>query len=164
MKYISLLSIAFCIYANSSCMEITLSDGTNKFKRLVKETAINREKINLTSVTVHNKTPWPIEAQIEGFGVKDINSELQDWKFYTGGVNIMSEQNYLFTIPTYSTQLPVSSTLYRLYAHALIVKYPNQKNSEVHFPNPLNAQSNCFIVKNDETTEDFRLIIENTNK
>ena len=143
MKYVSLLSLTI-ITSSLLCMQ--------------------REKVTLVAIDVRNQTPWTIEAQIKGFGVKDINSDLEDWNFHTGEVNIMPEHNHRFTIPTYSTQFPMSSTIYRPYAHALIVKYLNNKNSEVNFSNPLNAQSNYFVVKNDETTNEFRLIIENIKK
>src|SRR5207244_12034645 len=93
MNYISLLSIAFCTYAASSCMqEITLSDGTNTVKRRISASKFSSERNNFCDINVINKTNWTIEAAIRGFGVKDVNSEFENYELNTGGVNIASQK------------------------------------------------------------------------
>ena len=163
MKYISALSLALCTYSVCICMEeITISNGTDTFKRQIKATMISPEKVNLQEINVYNQTDWRIEARVEGFGVKDINSEkLEDWKLYTGGADILPGNKRQFTVLTSAIQFPIKTTLFRLYAHALIVKYVNDKNSEIHFSEPLNAPSNDFVVTSYRTNQGSRLKIEN---
>jgi hypothetical protein len=121
------------------------------------------EKTIYHKLKVHNQTNWPIEAQIEGFGVKDINSKLQSYHLNTGGVTISAQQSYSFSIPAHSTQFPIKSTIYRLYAHALIVKFQNNNDSEIHFPEPLKQSFKNFIISNYSTNQGPRLKIENSS-
>ena len=160
MKHLSLLSLALFSYAASSCMEeITLSDGTNTVKRRVSASKFSQEKNNFCDINVINKTNWTIQAQIKGFGAKDINSEFEDYELNTGGVNIASQKIYPFSILTGSAKFPYSSTLYRLYAHALIIKFQDNKSSEIHFSKPLDANFRDFVVTSYDTNQGPRLRI-----
>lgn len=166
MKHISALSIlALCIYSSTSCMEeITISNGTITSKHPLELRFCGSERTNFHTINVHNQTDWIVEARIEGFGVADTNSKFQPYQLNTGGVNIQPQGHHPFSIPESTMQFPVQSTLYRLYAHALMVKYQDNDDSEIHFPAPLDAPYNNFIVKCHNIKQGPRLKIENQKK
>jgi hypothetical protein len=140
--------------------KITISNGDDTFERKILKREITKNTSYLT-INICNLTNRDIEARIEGFGVKDKNSKLQPYHLNTGGINISAQQSYSFRIPAHSSQFPITSTIYRLYAHALMIKFQNNNDSEIHFPEPLNKKHSYFTIKSYNTNQGPRLEIEN---
>lgn len=164
MKHSSLLSIAIFTYAASSCMEaIVLSDGTDTIKRRVSSSGIGSKKNHFCDINVVNKTNWTIQAKIRGFGVKDKDSELEEYELNTAVIDIASQKIHPFSILT-ATELPHSTTFYRLYAHALIIQFKNNLNNEIHFPQPIEANFRDFVVTSYDTDQGPRLKIESNKR
>jgi hypothetical protein len=104
---------------------------------------------------IYNQTPWTLVANVE------FNSDLKDWYLWQPGPEIRSQNNHCFKIASHGDKFP-SKKRHRVYAYKLTLSISGKKE-RTYFSNPLgNPQKNStIIVKNDETTQDFRLIIEN---
>jgi len=115
-------------------------------------------------INVHNSTKSAIEVYVKGFGAYTTNSTLMPCDFNSGIFRIPSKESSTIPIRTVSEIGSKNSTVYRIYAHALMVKFLDDNNSEVHFPTPLDVCSENFIVTSYMIDKKLRLIIQNEDK
>jgi hypothetical protein len=133
---------------------VTISDGTHNFERTIDANdPLMQERIRTSQIAIFNSTKYDIVARAHGFGVMDVNSIKQDYTLETGAINIGPGEIGHLNKPTYSVGF-ARSTLYTLYASALIVRLKyGDINSEGFFPSPFESLQKKFIVNSFEPAQ-----------